>query len=220
MLGASGEHTLEIMLIPSKLYRFFDTRMHATLFTAGRIRLGNIEVYKTTHHTRRDETEGIAEFFWGDSACNTSPREGSLTRIKSVTFQANPVYLLSTCGCDVNIREMSIRFGKYMVEITRPEALLNMLNLAWNGFPTSLPNSVTLTKVLYYKGDTIAANEYLLPDPDISIFLKHRKYVDEKEYRYTFKCHIDSNIVHGNYIWLNILNPRYVLNPKVYEVRR
>ncbi len=207
-------------MIPNRFYRFFSTKNHAREFACGRIRVGKIDVYKNFEDARGDYSEGTAEFYWGNNIGEKVRSIESNNTIRNNISIANTAYILSTCSHDVNIRNISYKFGKFMVEIIRPTVFLKMINYAWNGCDVSLKNGSMLKRVSYDKYEIIRPAEYLLAPPFISVIQKPKIYQYEMEYRYVLLGRLDPNIEYRDYVYLKIQNSNYVINGNIYRVRQ
>lgn len=220
-------------MIPKRLFRFFKERDHAEQFISGRIRITNIEYYKSTpDDTRRDRQEGRLPFVQNEPEIShifdTQTNE-YLGEIPSLTEKKkgemgynNPLYLL--CTSSYNAKKTMIKNGfKFMAEITDPTELLKLLQQSWGNHWLNLLSLVELNKVRYGSGDLIKTNKLfnnrLL---DLSYRQKPSEHKGECEWRYIFFCdfkhwiHLDNLKDSELFELLDIVNDNNVIKREIY----
>jgi hypothetical protein len=203
-------------MIPKRLFRFFEKRCHAEEFISGRIRLGNINIYKCIENNAlRDESEGTSSIVWNQRAPEyiidkktlniVGKKISSTEKIKSEGTLINPIYLLCTSGHRANKVKIASKLNKnYLVEINDPSGLLDLFKQCWAKNPYSVNGDVEFKKVRYDRGNLVKPNKYLIEPFDIIYTQKSPDSKDEYEYRFIFWCQNNPNIIHDNYIYLVI----------------
>jgi hypothetical protein len=203
------------MLIPKRLLRFFETKEHAEEFVSGKIRIGELALYKTIEDSRGDPLEGTASFTWDKNASElridtstgkiVGEKTSSTQKIQNKVIIAYPLYLLCTTSTRVN-KEAFAKKNRHtcFVEINDSLGLLKLLNQEWLKKAYSF-GDVELKKVTYDRDILIKKpNDYLLAPPEISYTQKLLNDKDDREYRFIFKCKTDSSLIIENYTYLDV----------------
>jgi hypothetical protein len=163
---------------PNKLLRFFTQEDHARSFMAGKVRFGLLEYYKTIEDLRQDETEGVAAFSW-----RTRP-----TPVHYTGSSVNAHFILSTVHPEADRSVLTRRFGRYIVRINDPVALLERINAVWRAHPWA-SGHCAIKPVVYNKGESLEPTPSLIPPWEYSYCQKPRKdFVMEREFRYVLTC--------------------------------
>jgi hypothetical protein len=202
------------MIIPKKLLRFFETNEHAEEFVSGKIRIGELALYKTIEDSRGDSLEGTASFTWDKNApelrigTSTGKIVGEMTsstqKIQYKGIIVYPLYLLCTTSTKVDKVQFAKNNYSFFVEINDSHGLLKLLNKEWVKKPYSFGN-VELRKVTYDRGIlTKKPNKNLLAPPEISYTQKSLNKKNDCEYRYIFKCKTDSSLTMNNSLCLDV----------------
>lgn len=182
---------------PARLLRAFDERAYLQDFLSGKVRLQLHGVYRSIEDERRRDTqEGNARL--------TVPGLGGVDVSFGGSFH-DPVYLLC---CSDPAADVSM-FGRWVVRINDPVALLEALGAASSPIPGRSLDEVRLLRVRYSKG-LRATNT---PEPQERLHLmmaqKPASFEPEREWRYVVMF---SGPVAGapSAIWLNVDNMRAI----------
>jgi hypothetical protein len=103
-----------------KLIRFFEKKEYAELFTEGKIRFGEIKVYRRMEGKRQDKSEGTCSFTWNTCApsVNIDRSTGKIIsggissqNIKLTGLTAHTIYILCTSRDKVKLENHNF-FGE------------------------------------------------------------------------------------------------------------
>lgn len=186
--------------IPSALLRFFEREEYARRFVAGQLRFGLLGYYRTVEGSRRDVGEGRASLYWalrapqaiidaqsGQIVGQTAPDR----RVHYSGVSLNPYYALCTSHFEANIPLLATKFGKFIVRMSDPVALLDRIKAVWHKHDWSLENSAFIAPVEYNRDGLLEPDPYFLAPPHYFYSQKSELYREEREYRYLLMCTVD-----------------------------
>jgi hypothetical protein len=201
--------------VPSTLLRFFETEEYARQFVAGQVRFGLLEHYRTVERSRRDVSEGRASFDWALRApqviinSQTGQIVGHARSNQNIHYTGssqNPYYILCASHFEVNTSALATKFGRFIVCINDPVALLERIKAGWQKHDWSLENSAFITPVEYNKDGLLEPDPCLWAPPHLCYSQKPESFREEREYRYLLMCTVDAKRCLPEYLTLPLTN--------------
>ena len=165
---------------PNSLLRFFKKEEHARQFVAGSARFGVLEYYREIEDVRRDASEGRSSVYF------RAPHP-----IHSTVTSLNRYYILSTAHADADVSLLVRKYGRFIVRINNPLALLERVRVAWQQHELAIDGGAFIAPVEYTKDERRDADPLFLSPVHLTYSQKHRLYEKDREYRYLLKCKVD-----------------------------
>src|SRR5271157_327971 len=171
---------------------FFDREDYACRFVGGEIRVGLLERYWTIEGSRKDESEGWVSFYWNQKAPErvidkaTGQVLGQRESDQNIHYcgrSVNPHFVLCTSHPDVEMQVLVGRFGKSIVRIDDPTALLERIKTAWKSHAWALDGGAVIVPVVYNKDGLLDADPYLIAPPHLDYSQKSELFKEEREFR-------------------------------------
>ena len=198
---------------PSNLLRFFDKDEYARGFLEGQIRFGLLDRYRTIEGSRRDEKEGQVSFYWNRKAPqitidkSTAQVVGQSESDQNIHYSGcslNPYYILCTSHPEASIPSLTQKFGRFVVRIQDPLALLERIKVAWQNHHFALDGCAFLAPVVYNKDGLLEADPYLIAPPHYSYSQKPNSFEEEREFRYLLQCSVDTKRTWEDFLTLRL----------------
>jgi hypothetical protein len=180
--------------LPSSFIRAFDPEHAESFITQGRIRLNGIKKFRTSGDQRQDSTEGesYVQVPGNVPMVSVNTLTGEMKDAGSTPGHfhrrsefMNPVFLLCASHPNIDTERLSTVFGRSLVEIQRPSALLKRLcSAASQQLPTGRELLyVDAFPVQYTKGDVLNLPSNHGDRLRLDYGQKPREYEWEREYR-------------------------------------
>jgi hypothetical protein len=165
---------------PNSLLRFFSEEQHAYQFVAGSVRFGLLEYYREVEDPRKDASEGQSSIYFR-----------GLHPIHSMVTSLNRYYVLCTAHADADVSLLVKKYGRFIVRVNNPLALLERVRVAWQQHELAIDGGAFIAPVEYTKDELRDANALYLSPVHLTYSQKHRSSEDDREYRYMLKCKVD-----------------------------
>jgi hypothetical protein len=197
--------------VPSSLLRFFHEEEFARQFVAGEIRFGVLEYYRGIADSRRDESEGQSSVYFNVKAPQliiekqtgrTIGATESDNSIHSTVSSLNRYYIMCTSHPEANMFRLARKYGRFMVRINSPKALLERIQVAWRSHDLAIEDGAFIAPVEYTKHELRDPDPLLLSPPHLTYSQKPRLYQEDREYRYMLKCKVDVERLWENHLTL------------------
>ena len=100
----------------------------------------------------------------------------------------NPYYILCTAHPDVNVPMMTKNFGRFIIRIGNPLALLERIKVVWQNHECAFADNALVAPVVYNKDELLKRDPYLNAPSDYSYSQKPKSKNCEQEFRYVLTC--------------------------------
>jgi hypothetical protein len=203
--------------IPKSLLRFFDREQYALNFLDGEIRFGLLEYYRKIEGSRGDDKEGLVDLYWNCRAPQliidkksrqVVARTQSDQNIHYSGSSLNRYYILSTSHCEASVGHLVKKFGRFVVRINDPLALLERIKAAWQNHPLALEGSACIAPVVYNKSGLLEPDPNLIAPVHYSYSQKATSHEEGKEFRYVLECRVDAKREWEDFLTLRLCDCR------------
>ena len=97
-------------------------------------------------------------------------------------------YVVCTAHPEASVSHLT-QYGRFMVRINNPLALLERIKVAWEGYDHA--NGAFVAPVIYTKDELRDPDPLFLSPPELVYSQKPRSYEKDREYRYLIKRRFD-----------------------------
>ncbi len=160
---------------------------------AGKVRFGILEYYRGIEDKRRDSSEGRSSVYF------KAPQP-----VHATYTSLNHYYILCTAHPEADIPALMKKYGRFVVRINSPIALLERIKAAWQIHDLAVDRGAFVTHVEYTKDELREPDRYFHSPPHLVYSQKPRSYQDDREYRYLLKCKVDVKRAWGNHLILTL----------------
>jgi len=175
------------------LLRFFVEEEHARQFVAGKVRFGILEYYRGIEDKRRDANEGRSSVYF------------KAPQLVHATYTSlNRYYILCTAHPGASIPCLMKKYGRFVVRIDSPIALLERIKAAWQIHDLAVDRGAFVTDVEYTKDELREPDPYFRSPPHLVYSQKPRSDEGDREYRYLIKCKVDVKRAWENHLTLTL----------------